>query len=91
MRSPVIIRPMQDSKGEAASLITVLLTKPLTGVCLNLEGRFDDTRRNDEKSVRRPDLANDENSPLAGQSSTGSAVEGFISFLKREDFMEVSA
>jgi CRISPR-associated protein Cmr1 len=90
MGTPVIIRPILDQGKRAASLVTVLSTKPLEGVCLNLEGRFDNSRKKNGAVVRRPALASYPKSPLAGRSAAGSAVEGFVKYLTQSGFTEVS-
>lgn len=87
MASPLILKAAALQNNKYVPLIVLLKTPPLQGV---------DLRRGDQSLplpqtvvVRDPRLARYPNSPMAGRSASGSAVEAFLTFAKSKNFTEV--
>jgi CRISPR-associated protein Cmr1 len=88
MASPLILKPLALQNGKFVPFILRLKTPPLEGVDL----------RQGEQSVPLPNptlirgarLASYQNSPMQNRSSTGSALEAFLTYAKSEGFTEVT-
>lgn len=88
MASPVILRPLAFGDGRrSVPLIMRLVTKPLTEIELKVRGETIHSAGPDEIRGRR--LGEYRNSPMAGLTEDGSALEAFVNFAKGSEFEEV--
>lgn len=83
MGSPLILKPLVLQDGKAVPCAMLLDTKPVDKVALEKSGS------GKSFPVRSGNLQYDR-SPLKKRSPDGSALEGFLSFLKENQFSEVS-
>ena len=92
MASPVVIKPLAVHGDKALAIVLVLVTQPLVGAVLQV-GDAKDQRSTNSRSVgkdhiikatdiRNPSFAAYENSPMRGRTSTGSAIEAFLHFVR---------
>jgi len=81
MASPLILKPLALADGQAVPIIVPLLTPILSEVEL-MQGKQSRGRRGAD-AIRHPRLAQYPNSPLAGLSNQGSALEAFLNFARR--------
>jgi len=81
MASPLILKPLALADGQAVPSIVPLLTPILSEVEL-MQGKQSRGRRGAD-AIRHPRLAQYPNSPLAGLSNQGSALEAFLNFARR--------
>lgn len=90
MASPLILRPLALADGRAIPLVLTLLTPGVTEV--ELVGGKGPVERRGANDIRNPRLATYHGSPLRGLSSTGSALEAFLAFVKEapRSFMEIT-
>lgn len=91
MASPLILKPLALAGGKAVPIIVRLDHPPFSAVELT-QDRRDNVIGNEwpPTAVRRPDLADYPDSPLAG-SRSGSAIEAFLAFAVSDSgFEEVS-
>jgi len=82
MASPVILKPLALDKEQALPAVIVLNTPPLEGVRVR-------ERQLGREVVRNRELAHGD-SPLAGRTKTGSALEAFINFARERRYREVT-
>ena len=88
MASPVILRPLAFGDGRrSVPLIMRLVTKPLTEVELKVKGETIHSAGPEE--IRGRGLGEYRNSPMAGLTEDGSALEAFVNFAKGSEFEEV--
>lgn len=83
MASPLILKSLALQKSQAIPMIMCLRTQPVMGVELKKVPRSPALGASD---IRRPDLAAYPNSPMAGLSSHGSALEAFLNFARQNGF-----
>ncbi|NPV63072.1 MAG: hypothetical protein HPY61_10690 [Methanotrichaceae archaeon] len=88
MASPIILRPIAFGDGRnGVPLIIRLNTEPLNHVELKVKGRA--LGSTGPTGIRNPKLATYGGSPMAGRTSTGSALEAFIAYAIEKKFDEV--
>jgi CRISPR-associated protein Cmr1 len=87
MASPVILKPLAMTNGQAIPLIVVLQTTPLSGVTLRQGNR--PVRLAANTIIRGEELARYPKSPLAA-SPAGSALDAFLAFARDRGFQEVT-
>jgi hypothetical protein len=88
MASPIILRPIAFGDGRnGVPLIIRLNTEPLNNVELKVKGRVIGSVG--PTGVRDPKLTTYNGSPMAGRTSTGSALEAFVAYAKEKNFDEV--
>ncbi len=88
MASPLIIKPLAISEDKAVPMI-VVLNAPLPDSIVLEKGR--DVWEGGMESVVDSRAASYPNSPMAGRSKTGDALEAFMAYaVKNHDFQEVS-
>lgn len=90
MASPLILRPMRFANNTTVAMIVRLNTEPLNTAYLK---RGDRDLKHDVSipggQIRDSAVAANPCSPLHSRSSTGSALEAFIAFVKEKGFKEI--
>ena len=81
MASPIILKPLALADGRAVPILVALLAPGASDIEL-LAGKRS-IRTWDARAIHDPRLSNYPNSPLAGLSSQGSALEAFLNFAQR--------
>lgn len=87
MASPIILKPLAISNNKYIPLCVCLDTPPLKGICFEKGSHRDFFG---VSSIENPSFAEYPNSPMAGRSEKGSAVEAFLAFAGENGFREVS-
>lgn len=87
MASPLIIKPLAISKDKAFPMILVL-NAPLPDSIVLEKGR--EVWEGGMESVVDSRAVSYHNSPMAGRSKTGDALEAFMAYAKSQGFQEVS-
>ena len=82
MSSPVILKALALQKGKYLPVCFKLKTPPLEGVHLDSKPASDF----DKSSLENPSFATYHNSPMAGRSQKGSALEAFFAFAEERGF-----
>jgi CRISPR-associated protein Cmr1 len=83
MASPLILKALALAPDRAVPMVARLTAPPVTALELT---KVRTAGSLGEKEIRRPDLATYPNSPLAGRTKQGSALEAFINFAGQEGF-----
>jgi len=87
MSSPIILRSIAFGDGrKGVPLIIRLSTEPLNQVELKVGGRTVHTTG--REGIRDPTLTKYRGSPMSGLTTTGSALEAFVAFAKKNDKFE---
>lgn len=84
MASPLILRPIKFADGKVSAMILRLRTEPLAGIVMVFDDRNRSALNWDAPGIRRPDVATYRNSPMAGRSKAGSALEAFLHFIEHD-------